>query len=164
MAAPALANAAAPARRKYSSPASNPARTERRSNRSSKVDVRVVRGNKRQGIGERLRPFAKPFIALAVVLLVASIAKVTVVGFSYNTAQQTSELRTQISDLESETTSLTIQKSLVASPTNLRDKAEKFGMSAAESSETIKLSKDVVKTDAEGNLSLSLSLAAVAKE
>ncbi|MDO4854813.1 MAG: hypothetical protein Q4A43_05355 [Coriobacteriia bacterium] len=164
MAAPALANAAAPARRKYSSPAANPSRTERRTAKPSGARVRVVRGGKSQSHGIDLRSLAKPIIALILVFAIASIAKITIVGFSYNTAQQTSELRTQISDLESETTSLTIQKSLVASPTNLRDKAEKLGMSAAESSETIKLSKDVVKTDAAGNLSLSLSLAAVAKE
>lgn len=164
MAAPALADAAAPARRKYSSPATSPSRTERRTTSPQRAKVRVVRGGKSQRHGIDLRSLAKPIIALILIVAIASIAKITVVGFSYDTAQQTSELRTQISDLESETTSLTIQKSLVASPTNLRDKAEKLGMSAAESSETIKLSKDVVKTDADGNLSLSLSLAAVAKE
>ncbi len=164
MAAPALANAATTARRSYSSAQLKQNPSKQRSKRPERASVRVVRGGKAQSQGFDIRVLAKPIIAAALVLLLASIIKITIVGFSYETAQQTSELRTQISELESQTSSLSIQKSLVASPTNLRDKAEKLGMSASTNSETLKLSEDVVKTDSEGNLSLSLSLAAVAKE
>ncbi len=59
--------------------------------------------------------------------------------------------------------SLAVQKSLIASPSNLRTiAADQINMAAPATASTIPLEPDVVAFDASGNISLTESIAAVA--
>lgn len=169
-AAPALASADRSARRNQSQfhSSAHPATTRRsseRTRREGRPDVRVVRGTRSQSApSDRLVVVAKMVFFCVVVFALIGFVRVTISSVSYGVASQTSELRSQITAMESESSTLSIQKSLVASPSNLRNEATSLGMSPAENTETIKLADDVVKLDAAGKLSLASSLAAVAAE
>lgn len=164
MAAPALAPADRSAR--ASRTQSVPSRREdERTRQRERRQVRVVPGGKAASqVSPRVSSLAKFALFALAVFAIIGILRVGIISASYGVASQTSELRTQISEMESESSSLSIQKSLVASPSNLRNEATSLGMSASSEAETITLSEDVVKLDSKGNLSLSSSLAAVAKK
>lgn len=164
MAAPALAPADRSAR--ASRTQANPSRRQtERTRQDERRRVRVVPGGKAANQpSSNVSSLAKFALFALAVFAVIGILRVGIISASYGVASQTSELRSQITEMESESSSLSIQKSLVASPSNLRNEATSLGMSASSESETITLSEDVVKLDAKGNLSLSSSLAAVAKK
>jgi hypothetical protein len=89
--------------------------------------------------------------------------KVGLASAAYSTASTSSELRSEISTLRSEGQSLAVQKSLIASPSNLRSLAsDQLKMAAPTDSTTLTLEPDVVTFDASGNLSLTGSIAAAA--
>ena len=164
MAAPALAPAERSAR--GSRTQTTPSRREsERTRRSRQRQVRVVPGKRQAAqVSPGVSFLAKFALFALVVFAVVGILRIGITSASYGVATQTSELRSQINEMEAESSSLSIQKSLVATPSNLRNEATSLGMSASSESETITLSEDVVKLDAKGNLSLSSSLAAVAKK
>lgn len=134
--------------------------------RTPSPDVSVVRGRKRTDdvISDTAVTAIKAGIVLLLVLLVMGFAKVSIASAAYSVSSQASEVRAQINDAQTTGDSLAVQKSLVASPTNLRTQAkDKYGMAAPSSSETIVLSSDPVVVDSAGSLSLSGSVAALAQ-
>jgi cell division protein FtsL len=64
----------------------------------------------------------------------------------------------QISETTSANASLSVQKSVLGSPSAVKERAGALGMAEAAGVETIALAPDVVAYDGAGNLSLSASL------
>jgi hypothetical protein len=101
----------------------------------------------------------KAVIAILAIFLVIGFVRVGLASAAYSAASTSSELSSQIEEARSSANALTVQKSLVANPSNLRQTAEdKLKMTASTSTETITLPTDVVATDSTGNLSFSQSL------
>lgn len=103
--------------------------------------------------------------ALAAVLLVVAVVGVVRIGLSaatVTTSMQSQELTGKIEQARSNGADLEVSQSLLASPALVKQKAEGLKMSEPESVGTIELEPDVVATDAEGNLSLSGSVASAA--
>lgn len=125
--------------------------------------IRVVPGRKHSAnpvLSDGWVTVCKVLIACILAFLVIGFARVCLASAAYSTASAASEMRSDISDARSTSQSLAVQRSLVASPSNLRAQAQdKLKMVAPSASETITLSVDPVATDANGNLSFSRSVA-----
>lgn len=128
--------------------------------------VRVVPGHKHE-----IQHGLTDFHVLVVKVIVAALAVVLCIGFiqvglasaAYSAASASSELRSEIATMRSDGQSLAVQKSLIASPSNLRTiAADQLKMAAPAPASTITLEPDVVAFDASGNISLTESIAAVA--
>ena len=103
--------------------------------------------------------------ALAAVLLVVAFVGVVRIGLSaatVTTSLESQELTGKIEQARSSGADLEVSQSLLASPARVKQQAEGLKMSEPESVGTIELSPDVVATDAEGDLSLSGSVARAA--
>ncbi|WP_350453977.1 cell division protein FtsL [Slackia heliotrinireducens] len=101
---------------------------------------------------------------VAVALAIICCARVALTAGSINVAIETSATNAQIEEARSVGDDLEVQQSRLANATIIRSQASRLGMAAPESTMVINLSDDVVVTDAQGNLSLSGSLTAIAAE
>lgn len=128
--------------------------------------VRVVPGRKQEkqaGLSDLHVLVVKIFAAVLAVVLCIGFIQVGLASAAYSAASASSELRSEIATMRSEGQSLAVQKSLIASPSNLRTiAADQLKMAAPASTATLTLEKDVVAFDASGNLSLVGSIASVA--
>ena len=96
-------------------------------------------------------------------VLCIGFIQVGLASAAYSAASASSELRSEIATMRSDGQSLAVQKSLIASPSNLRTiAADQLKMAAPATASTITLEPDVVAFDASGNISLTESIAAVA--
>ncbi|WP_251198329.1 hypothetical protein [Anaerotardibacter muris] len=128
--------------------------------------VRVVPGQKQEK-HSTLSNFhvvvVKAVVAVLAVVLCIGFIQVGLASAAYSAASASSELRSEIATMRSEGQSLAVQKSLIASPSNLRTMAtEELKMTAPGAAATITLEPDVVAIDASGNLSLTQSIAQAA--
>ena len=88
------------------------------------------------------------------------MAKFVIIGIAtVNTMIESQSLSAQIEDLSSTNAALSVQKSVLSSPTAVKERATALGRVAKEPSEILTLAPDVVAYDGAGNLSLSASLA-----
>jgi cell division protein FtsL len=131
------------------------------------VDFDVIRGHRRPEVvtlPQSFHTFARAFLAVAVALSVVFFVRVGFAAASVNVNIDSQTLAVQIEDAQAQANSLEVQQSLLMSGSSLQNKASELGMSAPESTTTITLPEDVVATDADGNLSLSGSLSAMASQ
>ena len=154
--------AGAPAYRFDYAGGSQAARAYPRPNVSQSPSVRVVPGRKNivdPVLSDAWVTGIKVVIAVMAVFLVIGFVRVGLASAAYSTASASSELSSEIADARSTGESLAVQKSLVASPSNLRHAAEeKLKMVSPSSLYTMTLPVDVVATDSSGNLSFSQSI------
>ncbi|WP_080803462.1 cell division protein FtsL [Arabiibacter massiliensis] len=143
-----------------------PERIERIPERAPRERISVMPGR-----GPRTQAPALPasvvFLAkaLAAVLLVVAVVGVVRIGFTaatVTTSMQSQELSSQIEQARASGADLEVSQSLMASPARVKQEAEALKMSEPASVGTIELEQDVVATDAEGDLSLSGSVARAA--
>lgn len=95
----------------------------------------------------------KVFVACLVVFCVVGFLRVVLASAAYGIASQSADLSSDIADARTASESLAVQESLLSSPGNVRTQADKLGMVAATSSESITLAVDPVVVDSEGHLS-----------
>lgn len=128
-------------------------------------NVRVVRGTRQEaGLSHSVVVAARVLVLAVVFFAVIGCARIGLTAATVNTAIATETLTSQISDLQSAGAGLEVKESSLTNPSYIRSIAtHELGMSAPTSVDTIALGGDVVACDAEGNLSLSLSLAQVAQ-
>lgn len=128
--------------------------------------VRVVPGRKQEthpGLSDFHVFIVKVIVAVLAVVLCIGFIQVGLASAAYSTASASSELRSEIATMRSEGQSLAVQKSLIATPSNLRTiAADELKMAAPAAATTLTLEPDVVAFDAAGNLSLTESIAQVA--
>lgn len=129
-------------------------------------EFRVMRGR-----GAHATPLNPQLISLAkigaIVLIVVALVCCVRVAFSAATVTSSissDQLSAQISEVRSTTGDLEVRQSMMSNPTNLQREAEGLGMVPATEIAAITLPEDVVQTDADGNLSLSKSLAVAASQ
>ena len=141
---------------------SRAARAYPRPNGAPNPSVRVVPGRKSivdPVLSDAWVTGIKIVIAILAIFLVIGFVRVGLASAAYSVASASSELSAEIADARSAGESLAVQKSLVASPSNLCHAAEeKLKMVSPSSSTTITLPVDVVATDSAGNLSLAQSV------
>lgn len=129
-------------------------------------DVRVVRGTKHSShpvLSDAAVTLLKAAVVCMAVFLIISFVRVGLASAAYETASTATELSSEVADVRSTSESLTVQKSLLSSPSNIRNQAaaDKLNMAAPTTTETLTLPADVVATDSEGNLSFAQSISAL---
>ena len=128
--------------------------------------VRVVPGRKQEkhaGLSDLHVLVVKVVVAVLAVVLCIGFIQVGLASAAYSAASASSELRSEIATMRSEGQSLAVQKSLIASPSNLRTiAADELKMAAPATTATLTLEPDVVAFDSAGNLSLTGSIAQAA--
>lgn len=128
--------------------------------------VRVVPGQKqeRQSLLSNFHVvLVKAIVAVLAVVLCIGFIQVGLASAAYSAASASSELRSEIATMRSEGQSLAVQKSLIATPSNLRTLAsDQLKMAAPSSTTTLSLDLDVVAIDSSGSLSLTESIARAA--
>lgn len=129
-------------------------------------NVRVIRGRRHQveTLDNRLVTGAKIVLILLALFAVLGCIRVGFTSMAVSASIETEQIQSNIDTARSDGTTLEVEQSELTNPTAVKKAATKLGMAAPTSTETIKLSKDVVATDDSGNLSLSKSLAIAAKE
>lgn len=129
-------------------------------------NVRVIRGRRHQveTLDNRLITGAKIALILLVLFAVLGCIRVGFMSMAVSASIETEQIQSNIDTARSDGTTLEVEQSGLTNPAAVKKAATKLGMAAPTSTETIKLSKDVVATDDSGKLSLSKSLAIAAKE
>lgn len=102
-------------------------------------------------------------IVLTVVVTLFALLHVTLDNAAVTLSLNAQQISTQISDAKHEATNLQVQASSLANPQRIKTAAAELGMSSASNATVIYLSKDIVSTNAAGNLSLSQSMRVVAE-
>ena len=127
--------------------------------------VRVVPGRRpAESVSPALVVGLKVFaVVLAVFALVACV-RIGLAAATVNTMIATENISSQVSDMQSNASSMEVREATLSSPSTVRNIAStQLGMGEAAETDTLVLSPDVVSYDANGNLSLSQSLAVAAQ-
>ncbi len=124
--------------------------------------VGVVRGVPERQISPVAIRVAQLFMAGIVLFAVIGFARIGLSVATVSSMISEEEIAAQIDEVASDNASLSVQKSVLGSPSAVKDRATSLGMAQGSASESLTLSPDVVCYDAEGNLSLSASLATAA--
>lgn len=96
------------------------------------------------------------------VFAVVACVRVWFTAATVNTLLESQATSTQVEQIRSSSESLQVQKSVLASPSHVKERAAQMGLVEASSIESVTLDTDVVAYDGQGNLSLSASLSAAA--
>lgn len=125
--------------------------------------VRVVPGQKQErhaGLSDFHVLVVKAVVAVLAVVLCIGFIQVGLASAAYSAASASSELRSEIANMRTEGQSLAVQKSLIATPSNLRSvAADQLKMAAPGAASTLTLDQDILAFDGAGNLSLTGSIA-----
>ncbi|BAK44139.1 hypothetical protein [Eggerthella sp. YY7918] len=139
---------------------------ERIPQQAPRTRVRVVPGRgpltQAPTLPESVVLLAKVVAVVLVIVSLAAFARIALSSAAVSTSVQSQELSQQIDEARASGASLEVSQSLLTNPTRLKREAAAIGMAAPETIGTINLAADVVVCDAEGNLSLSKSVAAAA--
>lgn len=129
--------------------------------------VRVVPGRGTRTSIETLAPsvifLAKTVAVVLVVLTLLCFVRIGLASASVTTSLQSQEIAAKIDGARSSGSELEVAQSSLSNPTRVKQAAAGLGMESPESVDTITLDRDVVATDAQGNLSLSQSVAIAAQ-
>lgn len=107
---------------------------------------------------------AKVVVAAALVIAMLCCVRVGLSAASVTSSIAADELSTKIENARSYGSDLEVQQSRLSNSTHIRVEAASLGMAPPVNTESVVLPADVVTTDAQGNLSLSGSIAAIANQ
>lgn len=134
--------------------------------RYAQPDISVVPGRGRVAQSETLSSsvllIAKVVAVALVVAALFCVARVALSSAAVSVALESQQLSSQIETARTEGNQLEVEQSTLSNPTTVKNAATALGMAAPDETVQLALSEDVVKTDEEGNLSLSRSVAAAA--
>ena len=134
----------------------------------SDPDINVVPGRRRavevDGVPDSVFAVVRIVLVVAAVVAVLCCARVGLAAASVSTTIASNDLSTQIANERTAGNDLEVQQSQLSNSMHIRIAAEGLGMAAPAATEAVELGADVVSTDAEGNLSLSGSLSAMANQ
>lgn len=138
----------------YARPQRAPRSSERRN-----PSMQVIPGH-----GRRVAPLAAPLVTVAKIVAVAFVlfavlcfARVALNSATLSTEIASQELSLSISEARVSGSSLEVEQATLVNMTRLRSEANSLSMVDPDEVESIHLPIDVVATDAQGNLSFSLS-------
>ena len=124
--------------------------------------VRAFPGAGRRPSVETLPAIAIPAaVAVAVVLVLITLigfARIALNTATVTTAMATQDVNSELSSVRYDATLLEVQQSTLSNLSRIKEEATELGMAAAESTETITLSQDVVATSESGELELAESI------
>lgn len=107
---------------------------------------------------------AKIIVVAACIVAALCCVRVGLFAASVTSSNAADELSSQIEAARSYGSDLEVQQSRLSNSSHIRIEAAALGMAAPSSTEAVVLGPDIVATDAEGNLSLSGSISAIAEQ
>ena len=129
--------------------------------RFAESDISVVPGGGREpraeGLSTSVVTLAKVAAVVLVVLALLGTARVALSSAAVAVALEAQQYESQIDEARVEGSKLEVTQSALSNPTHVKEQAAALGMAVPSEVTSIDLADDVVKTDAEGNLSLSES-------
>ena len=128
-------------------------------------DISVIPGRGRAvQVDPRVFVILRVLVAVAVILAVAGAVRVHFMSAAVEASVAYEEIAMDVNTARAEGSALEVQASNLSNPAYVRDYAKtKLNMSAPATVETMTLGEDVVAVDESGTLSLSGSIAAVAR-
>lgn len=151
--------AGAPAYR-YQEPARNPRRAPQQSPR-----IQVVPGRGKDA-SEALSPvlvtIAKMLCVALIVFALIGFVRIGLASAAVETALASEKLSTEIENSRAKGNELEVRQSYLSTSSHIQLEATRLGLSEAEAT-TLNLPNDIVALDAQGNLSLSLTINAAAQ-
>ncbi len=124
--------------------------------------VRVVPGTGRrtsvETVPETAITAAKVLAVVLVLVALIGFARIAINTATVTTSMSTQDVTSELATARSGSAALEVQQSTLSNPTRIQSAASDLGMSAAESTETISLSPDIVATNDEGGLALAESI------
>ena len=133
---------------------------------NSRPDIYVIPGRGPAAkIDPRVFVALRVLVAMVLILMIAFVARIQLVNAAVAESITYDELAMDVNTARATGSALEVQASNLSNPAYVRDyAAKKLGMAAPTTVETIALGEDVVVVDEGGALSLSGSLAAVARK
>lgn len=126
--------------------------------------IHVVPGNRpaqEEALSPMLLFMAKVAVVMLVLFAVLGFARVGLASATVSTAVSVDALTEEVTTVRSQGNDLEVQQSHLSNPTHLKQvAATELGMGEAAESIDLRMGKDIVSTDARGNLSLSASIQA----
>lgn len=144
----------------YGSTARKLDREQRRPQRGIEVMPGGAREERPASSGAIL--FARVLVVLIVAFAVIGWMRISLASATVAAALEADQIESQISDARDVGAQLEVTQSSLANPTRVKRDALALGMRSSSASSFIDISGDVVVKDAEGNLSLSGTVNAVA--
>lgn len=142
-----------------------PARSERTSFAAPAITVIPnQRAAASQGVSTLVGFVGKVAAVVILAFTLLCVARVSLSSAAVATALDNQEISNQISTVRTESSALEITQSKLAAPQAVKEKAAELGMASPASVMMIDISGDVVKTDSNGDLSLSGSVAAAVQQ
>ena len=122
------------------------------------------RASVEEGLSAAVLSLAKICAVACIVIAVIAVGRVAITSATAACALETKAIEHDIETARTEGSDLEVAQSVLSKPSRIKAQAASLGMAAptAEYSDQITLPDDVVSVDAEGNLSLSDSVAAAA--
>lgn len=105
---------------------------------------------------------AKLTVAAVVIFAGIGFARITLSAATVAEALEAREITTNLESVRSTINDLEVKQSSLSNPTRIKTAAADLGMASPTTSTVIDISGDIVATDAEGNLSLTDSIEALA--
>lgn len=127
--------------------------------------VRVVPGTRRAPeVYPGLRRALLVCVALVSLLVCIACIRVAITAATVQTQIAQQDMHAEVKLLRSDSAALEVQKSMLSSTTVIKEKAASLGLVDASAPETLTLKPDVVSYNAQGDLSLSATLAAISHQ
>lgn len=130
-------------------------------------NITVVRGERSDQV-HRVSTLVGFVGKVAAVLILAftllCVARVTLSSATVATANENQQISNRIDTARTEGSTLEITQSKLAAPTRVKETATEMGMTSPNSVMMIDISGDIVKTDSNGDLSLSQSISAMMQQ
>lgn len=137
-----------------------------RAPRRSKPDVRVVRGRGVHAtpLDQKYFVAAKAVLAIALAFALIGCLRVAFTASTVTSTMAQDELSSQISEVRSSNNGLEVKQTSLSDANYVKKQAEALGMGEPAETTVLVLPQDVVAKDANGNVSLSKSLAVAASQ
>ncbi|MCL2826329.1 MAG: hypothetical protein FWD72_02860 [Eggerthellaceae bacterium] len=117
-------------------------------------------GQQQPRLSPKVLTYVKRFVIALLFVAVVSLVRVTLTNSAAASAQAEEVVTTQIENAKADGSALAAREGYLSNPNTIKEEAAKLFMGPAEGTVAIILPADVVKKDADGDLSLSLSLQA----
>lgn len=127
----------------------------------AKPSIRVVpgRGRKSDTLPSAVILYAKILAVVFVGFALLGFVRIGLASATVTTALSSEALSSQLEAARSTGNSLEVRESYLSNPTYIKTESAKLGMVQPSETASLSLAADIVSTDAQGNLSLSKSLA-----
>lgn len=106
--------------------------------------------------------FVRVFACAVLLFAIIGFVNITFTSAALASATQQEAINAQISEARETGKTLEVELGTLSNPTSIKDKAKALGMGVATETIQINLAEDIVKTDADGNITLAGSLKAAA--